>query len=81
MKTRQKQPTSSTALFRDIPSDYRISGLAFQIAPGYARSADGDWYRVQGRRWMKPVMADEVDAETLRKGRERVAEILSRVTR
>lgn len=73
-----QKPSLPAALFAEVPSDYRVSGLAFQLPRKYARSADGDWYRVVGAR-LRPVMADEVDMYVLEKGREFVAQILTRV--
>lgn len=73
-----QKPSLPAALFAEVPSDYRVSGLAFQMPRRYARSADGDWYKVVGAR-LRPVMADEVDEEVLMRGREYVAQILTRV--
>lgn len=73
-----QKPSLPAALFAEVPSDYKVSGLAFQLPRRYARSADGDWYRVVGAR-LKPLMADDVDEEVLARGREYVAQILTRV--
>jgi len=76
----QRQRIGSVALFREVPSDWRVSGLAFAVDPRFARSADGDWYRI-GNKSMALIDADVVDADVLAKGRDRVAEILSRIGR
>ncbi len=62
---RQRQQVREVQVYTRVPRDYRISGLAFRI-PGtptsgrYARSVDGDWYRVRGND-LRPVWADQVD--------------------
>lgn len=77
-KPSQRQRISSVALFREVPRDWRVSGLAFAIDEKWARNADGDWFRIGNKRLFL-ADADEVDEDVLAKGRETVAEILMRV--
>jgi hypothetical protein len=82
----QHQDIATVALFADIPSDYRISGLAFRFAftragvarlgrGRYARSGDGDWFEIQHGR-MRPVWADAIETRLLVSGARYITELL-----
>lgn len=84
--TRQDQDISTVALFVDIPSDYRIGGLAFRLAwtrdrvarlgkGRYARSVDGDWLEIEHDQ-MRPVWADEVETRLLVSGAREITRLL-----
>lgn len=71
----QAQAPEDAAVHAQIPPDWRIAGTAFQVAAGYARSYDGDWWRVSGTRLL-PVYADDVSGRVMPRGREMVERIV-----
>lgn len=69
---RQRQQVREVQVYTRVPKDYRVSGLAFRI-PGtsrtgrYARSIDGDWYRIRGND-LRPAWVDQVDEQIVAMG-------------
>ena len=74
-KGKAQRQVAETQLHATIPPDWRIAGTAFGIAAGYARSFDGDWWRVCGTE-LKPVYADDVRASVLAMGKSEIRRIL-----
>lgn len=74
-KTGQVQSTTDALVHLTVPPDWRIAGTAFRVAAGYARSFDGDWWRVSGTK-LRPVYADDVQAWALAMGRNEVEQIV-----
>ena len=74
-KTGQIQSRTKPQLYSTVPPDWRVSGLAFPIAAGYARSYDGDWWRVLGTE-LKPVYADDVRMHVMARGASEIKRIL-----
>lgn len=71
----QKQTADSVEMLQTVPPDWRVAGTAFRVSAGYARSCDGDWWRVSGTR-LRPVYADDVARSALPMGRAEVKRIL-----
>lgn len=72
----QRQRIDSVLVFHELPSDYRISGLAFQVTTRYARNVDGDWFsRTSRGNWMA-ISADTVPADIIASARKRMARML-----
>jgi len=74
-KGRTQTQIAETQLHATIPPDWRIAGTAFGLAGGYARSYDGDWWRVRGES-LVPVYADDVVACVLATGASEINRIL-----
>ena len=74
-KTGQVQAPMRPEVHATIPSDWRIAGTAFGLGNGYARSYDGDWWRVSGEKLL-PVYADDVKAGVLATGESEIKRIL-----
>ena len=62
-------------LLRTVPPDWRVAGTAFRVSAGFARSFDGDWWRVSGEKLL-PVYADDVRAQVLATGASEIKRIL-----
>lgn len=74
-KSGQAQAPMDAQTHSQLPPDWRVAGTAFQVTRMYARSYDGDWWRVSGTR-LRPVFADEVSMRVLPMGRARVERIV-----
>lgn len=74
-KGKTQRQIAETQLHATFPPDWRIAGTAFGLGNGYARSFDGDWWRVSGTRLL-PVYADDVRGDVLAMGKSEIRRIL-----
>lgn len=75
VKRAQRQDIKGVEVTSAVPSDYRISGFAFQVAGTFARNVDGDWFRIVGNR-LTALYADNVSRGVLARAPSEIERIL-----
>ena len=74
-KGKTQTQIAETQLHATVPPDWRVAGTAFGLGNGYARSYDGDWWRVSGTRLL-PVYADDVRMHVMARGASEIRRVL-----